>query len=62
MATNKTIIVTGANGQLGNCLRELALSVPYKFIFTDVAELDITSSDAVRAMFEAEKHSSRIDG
>lgn len=55
MATNKTILVTGANGQLGNCLRELAPTTPHKFIFTDVAELDITSSEAVAAMFTKEQ-------
>lgn len=55
MATNKTILVTGGNGQLGNCLRELAVGSPHKFIFTDVAELDITSAVAVCKMFAAEK-------
>lgn len=55
MATNNKILVTGANGQLGNCLRELAAAEKAKFIFTDVAELDITSAEAVRALFEAEK-------
>lgn len=55
MATSKTILVTGANGQLGNCLREISAGKKYKFIFTDVAELDITSVEAVRAFFEREK-------
>lgn len=55
MVTNKKILVTGANGQLGSCLRELAATEKANFVFTDVAELDITSSEAVRAMFEAEK-------
>lgn len=55
MATNKTILVTGSNGQLGSCLRELAPSSSYKFIFTDVAELDISSAKAVDAMFAKEK-------
>lgn len=49
------ILVTGANGQLGQCLRELAAGEKQRFVFTDVAELDITSARAVRAMFEAEK-------
>jgi len=41
----KTILVTGADGQLGHCLRDIAAFYPdYKFIFTD---LDITSSAAV---------------
>lgn len=55
MATNKTILVTGANGQLGNCLRELAVGSSHKFIFTDVADLDITSVDAVRTLMERER-------
>lgn len=55
MATNKTILVTGGNGQLGNCLRELAVGSIHKFIFTDVVELDITSSAAVGAMMESER-------
>ena len=37
------ILVTGANGQLGSELRILAHEHPgFTFIFTDVAELDIT--------------------
>lgn len=54
-AKKLTILVTGANGQLGNCLREIAPTLPHKFIFTDVAELDITSSDAVRTFLEKER-------
>ncbi len=44
------ILVTGANGQLGNCIRRAAESSDDKYIFTDVAELDITDADAVRRM------------
>lgn len=55
METNRTILVTGANGQLGNCLREIAPTTTHRFIFTDVTELDITSRDAVRAMFDRER-------
>ncbi len=50
-----TILVTGGNGQLGNCLRELAPTVPHKFIFTDVEELDITSRAAVAEILERER-------
>lgn len=54
MANN--IIVTGANGQLGSCLRDIASKYPaYKFIFTDVAELDITDEAAVEAFFSSRK-------
>ncbi len=55
MAIKKqTIVVTGANGQLGSCLRELSPTVPHKFIFTDVEDLDITSREAVSQMMERE--------
>ncbi|MDE5585492.1 MAG: dTDP-4-dehydrorhamnose reductase [Muribaculaceae bacterium] len=42
------ILVTGANGQLGNCIRNAAKNSKDNYIFTDVAELDITDSDAVK--------------
>lgn len=41
------ILVTGANGQLGCEMRRLGAVSPNNYIFTDVAELDITDSDAV---------------
>ena len=45
---NNKVLVTGANGQLGNCIKEIASKYPqFEFIFTDVAELDITDQEAV---------------
>ncbi len=44
------ILVTGANGQLGNCIRNAAATSNDNYIFTDVAELDITDPDAVARM------------
>ena len=41
------ILVTGANGQLGNGLRIVSAESRNYYVFTDVAELDITDSDAV---------------
>ena len=41
------ILITGANGQLGNCMRIAATDSKDNYIFTDVAELDITNADAV---------------
>ncbi|MCM1140162.1 MAG: dTDP-4-dehydrorhamnose reductase [Muribaculum sp.] len=41
------ILVTGANGQLGNCMRNSAQNSSDNYIFTDVAELDITDAKAV---------------
>ncbi len=44
------ILVTGANGQLGNCVRNAAANSKDKYFFTDSAELDITDADAVKRM------------
>ena len=52
------ILVTGANGQLGNEMRIISKSSIYKYIFTDVNQiegletiyLDITDLDAIRKM------------
>ena len=41
------ILVTGANGQLGNEMRIVSKGGSDFYIFTDVEELDITSRDAV---------------
>lgn len=41
------ILITGANGQLGNEMRKVSAVSPNNYIFTDVAELDITDKDAV---------------
>ena len=52
------ILVTGANGQLGNEMRIVSIGSQDKYIFTDVVQvegqetiiLDITSLDAIRKM------------
>ena len=49
------ILVTGANGQLGCEMRRLGTVSPNNYIFTDVAELDITDAGAVMQM--AKQHS-----
>ena len=47
-----TVLVTGANGQLGNEMRRIAAAATapgnVRYLFTDVAELDITDPQAVR--------------
>jgi len=56
------ILVTGANGQLGNCMRNVASQGAHRYIFSDVNEvegfptvfLDITSMEAVREIVAAE--------
>ncbi len=50
------ILVTGSNGQLGNELRKISGNYPaYRFIITDIAELDITNPGEVIGFFEANK-------
>ena len=59
----KTILVTGAAGQLGNEMRNLAPATRDRYIFSDVAvipgvetvRLDITDIDAVRLVCDSEK-------
>jgi dTDP-4-dehydrorhamnose reductase len=47
------ILITGADGQLGNELRVLSKNYyGYNFIFTDINSLDITDPSAVRAFVE----------
>ena len=46
---SKRILVTGANGQLGSEMRRLGMASPNEYIFTDVAELDITDGAAVKS-------------
>ena len=47
------ILVTGANGQLGSEMRIVSRESADNYIFTDVAELDITDLAAVRSMVAA---------
>jgi dTDP-4-dehydrorhamnose reductase len=44
-----TILVTGANGQLGSEIKEAAANSACRYIFTDVADLDITCQETVRS-------------
>jgi len=44
------ILVTGANGQLGNEMRIVSRNSQDHYFFTDVAELDITNAMAVEKM------------
>lgn len=48
----KTILVTGGNGQLAACIKELAPNyTSFNFIFADTDSLDITNSDLVNNFF-----------
>lgn len=49
------LLITGSNGQLGNEIKALAANYPAcHFIFTDIAELDITNADAVTDFFKSQ--------
>ena len=52
----KTVLVTGANGQLGKSLQQIApdYAGQFRFLFTDVDTLDITDLAAIRQMVQAE--------
>lgn len=41
------ILVTGANGQLGNCLKRAVAKSSNEYIFTDADDIDITDPEAV---------------
>ena len=47
--------MTGANGQLGNEMRLVSKDSADKYLFTDVAELDITDADAVMSVVKTNK-------
>jgi dTDP-4-dehydrorhamnose reductase len=52
----KTVLVTGANGQLGKSIYRIAQDyLELDFVFTDVADLDITQDRAVDAFFQFKK-------
>lgn len=53
--SKKKVLVTGANGQLGREMQGFAKSSKDKYIFTDVAELDITDFDAVSKFVKKNK-------
>ncbi len=50
----KTILVTGANGQLGKCLQKLAPQFErrYKFHFAGSDEVDITNPDSIEEIWQ----------
>ncbi|MCK5210947.1 MAG: dTDP-4-dehydrorhamnose reductase [Cyclobacteriaceae bacterium] len=50
-----TILVTGANGQLGSELNIISAYEPYHFIFTDIKELNLTDGAEVNSFFNTHK-------
>jgi dTDP-4-dehydrorhamnose reductase len=52
----KKILITGANGQLGNEIKKLSSTYPdFDFIYTDVGELDITKPGAIEDFLAGEE-------
>jgi dTDP-4-dehydrorhamnose reductase len=50
------ILITGANGQMGNEFRILAPHYPlWEFLFTDIDELDISDDEAVNAFLHEQR-------
>ena len=45
-----SVLITGANGQLGNEMRLIAQNSNNQYIFTDVEELDITNRKVINDM------------
>ena len=45
----KNVLVSGANGQLGQEIKRLSQkqNTPFRFIYTDIEQLDITKRDEV---------------
>lgn len=39
----KSILITGANGQLGTCLKQISIDYDYKYFFKGKKDLDITN-------------------
>lgn len=53
MVKKQNILITGANGQLGKCIREIADNfLFYNIIFKNKKELDITNFSGVSSFFE----------
>lgn len=50
-----TILVTGANGQLGSELNIISAYESFQFIFTDIDELDLTNGSEVNSFFNTNK-------
>lgn len=49
------VLITGANGQLGNEFKKLSMQSPVNYIFTDLQELDITNKAAIKEFFKAQQ-------
>jgi dTDP-4-dehydrorhamnose reductase len=58
----KKILVTGANGQLGKCIKDATASFPeLEFVFVSKEELDIQEEDSLRKFFKKNNFSHCIN-
>lgn len=58
----KKILVTGANGQLGRCIKDAAAGYPdFHFVFVSKQELDIQDADLVSEFFHGKNFSHCIN-
>ncbi len=58
----KKILVTGANGQLGRCIKNASADFPdFEFVFTSKEELDIENLDLLQEFFTQNKFSHCIN-
>ena len=47
-----TVLVTGAGGQLGRCLKKVSVNFPHiSFLFKDYSELDVTNQNSIDEVF-----------
>jgi dTDP-4-dehydrorhamnose reductase len=52
----KNILITGANGQLGQAIKKVAAGFPaFNFVYTDYTELDITDTEAIDTIFATQE-------
>lgn len=58
----KKILVTGANGQLGRCIKDAAADFPdFQFVFVSKAELNIENSELLKDFFRKNNFSHCIN-
>ena len=58
----KKILVTGANGQLGRCIKDASAHFPdFEFVFTSKEELDIENTDLLKEFFREDHFSHCIN-
>ena len=50
------ILITGANGQLGKCIKDVSIHYPaHNYLFLSRKDLDITNKEAIQVLFDKEK-------